>query len=67
MDKEMDEGKEALKLEMFEWLDNLRESNTINMFGARPYLVEAFGISKAEAGNILVGWMKTFEQRHHEE
>lgn len=44
-----------------EFLDNLRESGETNMFGARPYLMEEFGLDKHEAGEILSEWMKTFE------
>lgn len=41
-----------------EFLDNLRESGETNMFGARPYLMEEFGLDKHEAGKILSEWMK---------
>ena len=50
---------------MFEFLDRLRESSVTNMFGAGPYLQEQFDIeSKNEANEIVLKWMKTFEQRH---
>lgn len=49
---------------MFEHLDNLRESGTVNMFGARPYLAVMFDITKGNAGRILSRWMETFTQRH---
>jgi hypothetical protein len=44
-----------------EFLDNLRESGEVNMFGARPYLMAEFGLDKKEAGEILSEWMKTFK------
>lgn len=47
------------KQEYFEYLDELRESGITNMFGARPYLQEEFGLETNEAGAILVEWMKT--------
>ena len=31
--------------DMFEFLDSLRESGQINMFGAAPVLVDVFGIN----------------------
>ena len=47
------------------FLDSLRESGVTNMFGAPPYLVEAFfDFSEVEARKILKSWMKTFSERH---
>jgi len=49
----------------YEFLDNLRESGVTNMFGATPYLVEAFSdLSEVEAREILGNWMRTFSDRH---
>ena len=45
----------------FEYLDDLRESGAINMFGARPYLAREMGIPPKEAGAILSAWMKTYD------
>jgi len=49
--------------EYFEYLDDLRESGVTNMFGARPYLMEEFGLSKDEAAKVLTKWMDTFSER----
>ena len=46
----------------FRYLDALRESGATNMFGAGRYLAQAFGLSKQEAGDVLVAWMKTFSR-----
>lgn len=46
----------------FLFLDRLRESGSINMFGAAPYLAEAFGLSKREAREVLRQWMESFKQ-----
>jgi len=46
------------------FLDALRDSGATNMFGAAPYLVEEFGVTRHEAKNLLLTWMKTFEERH---
>jgi len=48
----------------FTYLDDLRESGETNMYAARPYLEEAFDISKDEAAAVLLEWMQTFEERH---
>jgi len=45
----------------FEYLDDLRESGAINMFGARPYLAREMGIPLTEAGKILSLWMETYD------
>ena len=46
------------------YLDDLRESGTTNMFGARPYLEAEFGMSKKEASAALSNWMETFGERN---
>ena len=43
------------------YLDGLRESGVVNMFGAGQYLQEAFGLEKREARAILKEWMKTYK------
>jgi hypothetical protein len=53
---------ENITTEMLEFLDDLRESGDTNMYGARPYVASAFGISKSEAGTVLSYWMKTYGQ-----
>ena len=50
--------------EQLEYLDTLRESGETNMFGARPYLQQAFGLEKDHANRVLSEWMRTFEERH---
>ena len=50
--------------EYYEFLDELRESGTTNMFGAGPYLRDEFGLDKREAKNVFLSWMETFAERH---
>jgi hypothetical protein len=54
---------EIEKQEMFEYLDTLRESGVVNMFGATPYVQEAFDLKKAEAKQILKEWMENYGKR----
>ena len=54
------------KEEYFQYLDALRESAVTNMFGAAPYLEREFDLTRKDANDILIEWMKTFEQRHGE-
>jgi len=49
------------------FLDDLRGSGITNMFGAAPFLVNEFGLSKTEARLVLTFWMTTFAARHPEE
>jgi len=53
--------------EYYEWLDRLRDSGRVNMFGAAPILAEEFDLSRSEARSILTSWMKTYSERHKEE
>lgn len=54
-----------MKEEYFNFLDSLRESGTTNMFGAGPYLQEVYGLSRYEARDIVLEWMKTYSERHN--
>ena len=60
----MDEHQEE---KVFQYLDGLRESGSINMFGAVPLIVSAFCIPRQEASSVLIKWMETFDQRHREQ
>jgi hypothetical protein len=47
------------------YLDELRESGVTNMFGAVPFVRIRFpDLSKQEAKQVLIFWMKTFGERH---
>ncbi len=52
------------KNEVFDYLDDLRESGVTNMFGAAPYLRQAFGMTRKESRDYLLEWMNTFDERH---
>jgi len=47
-----------MKEEIFQFLDDLRNSGDVNMFGARPYIMDEFDLTKSEAGAWLSEWMK---------
>lgn len=56
---------EKLKEKHLTYLDELRETGVTNMFGAVPYLRNAFrGLSLEDARAILQYWMDTFGERH---
>ena len=50
--------------EMFIWLDELRDSGMVNMFGAYPLLAEAFSIEPSLAKQVWSYWAETFAARH---
>ena len=47
----------------FEYLDELREFGTTNMFGAAPYLADAMELDVREARQALAAWMDTFGEQ----
>lgn len=50
--------------EVNEFLDALRESGAVNMFGAAVYIQGEFSLlSSSEAKEFLMEWMRTFSER----
>jgi hypothetical protein len=47
--------------EYFEFLNQLRRSGQINMFGAGPVLEEVYDLKRHEARAIVVEWMKQYK------
>lgn len=58
--REMTRKTTSLEKKVFLFLNDLRDSGITNMFGARPYIVETFGLPTKEAGDLLLLWMKNF-------
>lgn len=48
---------------IFSFLDDLRDSGKINMFGAAPYVEEVFGLGRREARKVVIDWMESFNDR----
>jgi hypothetical protein len=49
--------------EVFQYLNELRESGSTNMFGARTYIISEFPlIEEKEAKELLLTWMKVFNK-----
>lgn len=48
------------------YLEKLRRSGVTNMYGAAPYLQEAFGLSQREARIILSDWMRNYNAEDYE-
>lgn len=47
------------------FLENLRKSGVTNMFGATPYLMEAFELSESDAKEILIDWMNNYNEEDY--
>jgi len=47
-------------IEYYRWLEDLRQSGITNMYGATPYLKEAFPEVRNDAQRILGSWMKNY-------
>ena len=48
------------------YLEELRRSGVTNMFGATPYLMDEFDISKKEATKILADWMRNYNPEDYD-
>ena len=60
----MKQRPEFVMEEHLVYLDKLRESGVINMFGAGSYVQKAFGLDADSARQVLVYWMETFSERN---
>ena len=47
---------------IYAYLNTLRDSGKVNMFGATPYLQDRFGLTRKEATAALINWMQSFKQ-----
>lgn len=51
---------------VYEFLDELRESGAVNMFGASSDLQDEFGFDKATCRSLLSDWMNQYEEKSWE-
>ena len=49
------------------YLENLRRSGETNMYGAVPYIVSEFGVTRSEAREILISWMNNYNKDDYDE
>ena len=52
---------------VYEFLDELRESGTVNMFGASSDLRDEFGFDKSTCRALLSDWMNQYEEKSWED
>jgi hypothetical protein len=43
------------------FLNDLRNRGVTNMYGAGPYLVREFGVTRQESHDLLQQWMEQYE------
>jgi len=58
-------GEVPTQNEVNVFLDDLRESGSVNMFGAGSSIQDQFDITKYEANRFLQVWMTTFGERQN--
>ena len=49
------------------FLENLRKSGSVNMFGAVPYIMAEFHVSRQRATEILTTWMSNYNREDYDE
>jgi len=52
---------DEMKADVFEYLEELRESGEINMFGAVSYIEETFEISRDMSRKFLTDWIQSYK------
>lgn len=60
--KELDLNNTIDLQEIYDYLDDLRESGETNMYGAGMYLMSEFGMKRRMASKVLSAWMKDFSK-----
>ena len=59
-------GKKMTGNKYWIFLERLRRSGVTNMYGAAPYLQEAFGMSSRDARIVLAEWMRNYNRDDYE-
>ena len=62
--QETTERPEGLTDDHLYFLDLIRETSKVNMFGAAQYLIDEYDMDSATARKYLSYWMRTFGERH---
>ncbi len=61
--KELDFCSEDDLSEMLDYLNNLRASGIVNMFGAIPYIQREFRLDRERAEEVFWYWADCFSQK----
>lgn len=49
---------------VFDYLDNIKPSDVVNIFDYGPTIKELFGLSETDTQQLLNLWLRTFSERH---
>jgi len=60
-ENDIDSQFDEMKKDVFEYLEELRESGETNMFGSTAYVMETFEISKVMARKFVSTWMESYK------
>ncbi len=52
--------------EVSAYLDLVRETGQVNMFGAGKYVEDEFNVTKQQAKEFLISWMNNFGKEQNE-
>ena len=52
-----------IQRETFEFLDELRESGVVNMFGATDHIINHFGYTREQSKQLLFEWMGSHKSK----
>lgn len=52
--------------EVFDYLNALRKSGTVNMFGAVPYIIKIYGLDTKIARKLHADWMENFSENGYD-
>ena len=61
----MDKFRMEMQEKVNVYLDAVRKTGAVNMFGAAPLIAETFGVETKEARQYLKNWMNTFGDREN--
>ena len=46
----------------YQFLENIRQSGICNMWGATPYIMDAFHLNYEDAATVLCNWIQNYEE-----
>ena len=58
----IDLNNDAERGRVFLYLERLRDSGVVNMFGASAYLEDELGYGRNDAKDWLLAWMRSFRE-----
>ena len=61
---EFDDGEYGnIQRETFKYLDDLKDSGVVNMFGATDHIINHFGYTREQSKQLLMEWMGSHKSK----